>query len=349
MRHAVFHGLRNDKPAAGVTEEKAVPARTVANKSSATPTRSPAPVTTHKVARKPASKLHITHPERVIDASSGTTKLQLAEYYARWPRISCRICKTGLWPWCARRKGSRASCFFRKNAATLRIPAIQSLDQAYSGQPVMIINSAEALLGAVQMSSIEFHTWNATGDQLDQPNRFILDLDPDPALPWKTMVEAAQLTLAVLDELGLTSFIKTSGGKGLHIVVPLTPRDGWAEVKAFSEAIVKHMAKQIPSRFSAVSGPKKNRVGKIFIDYLRNSQGATTICAYAARTRENLPVSVPIWREEIHDLKSANQWTIHNLHERLAELEGSDPWADYANTQQLITADMRNRLGMKRT
>lgn len=213
----------------------------------------------------------------------------------------------------------------------------------------MIINSAEALLGAVQMSSIEFHTWNATGDQLDQPNRFILDLDPDPALPWKTMVEAAQLTLAVLDELGLTSFIKTSGGKGLHIVVPLTPRDGWAEVKAFSEAIVKHMAKQIPSRFSAVSGPKKNRVGKIFIDYLRNSQGATTICAYAARTRENLPVSVPIWREEIHDLKSANQWTIHNLHERLAELEGSDPWADYANTQQLITADMRNRLGMKRT
>ncbi|GAB7126898.1 DNA ligase D [Silvimonas sp. JCM 19000] len=348
VRHAVFHGLRNDKPAAGVTEEKAVPARTVANKSSATPTRSPAPVTTHKVARKPASKLHITHPERVIDASSGTTKLQLAEYYAQvaayiLPHLQDRPVALVRAP-----EGIAGELFFQKNAATLRIPAIQSLDQAYSGQPVMIINSAEALLGAVQMSSIEFHTWNATGDQLDQPNRFILDLDPDPALPWKTMVEAAQLTLAVLDELGLTSFIKTSGGKGLHIVVPLTPRDGWAEVKAFSEAIVKHMAKQIPSRFSAVSGPK-NRVGKIFIDYLRNSQGATTICAYAARTRENLPVSVPIWREEIHDLKSANQWTIHNLHERLAELEGSDPWADYANTQQLITADMRNRLGMKRT
>lgn len=351
VRHAVFHGLRNDKPAAGVTAEKPVKAKDIA--AAATPAPAAAKPgkrsakTTAKAASSAArSALRITHPERVIDASSGTTKLQLAEYYANvapyiLPHLQDRPVALVRAP-----EGIAGELFFQKNARTLRIPAIQSLDQAYSGQPVMIINNADALLGAVQMSTIEFHTWNATGDELARPNRFILDLDPDPALPWKTMVEAAQLTLAVLDELGLVSFIKTSGGKGLHIVVPLTPRDGWADIKAFSEAIVKHMARQIPSRFSAVSGPK-NRVGKIFIDYLRNSQGATTICAYAARTRENLPVSVPIWREEIHDLKSANQWNIHNLHERLAELDGVDPWAEYANTQQLITPDMRARLGMK--
>ncbi|KPC55309.1 DNA ligase D [Amantichitinum ursilacus] len=351
VRHAVFHGLRNDKPAAGVTAEKPVKAKDIAAAAppapaAAKPGKRSAKTTAKAASSAARSALRITHPERVIDASSGTTKLQLAEYYANvapyiLPHLQDRPVALVRAP-----EGIAGELFFQKNASTLRIPAIQSLDQAYSGQPVMIINNADALLGAVQMSTIEFHTWNATSDELAKPNRFILDLDPDPALPWKTMVEAAQLTLAVLDELGLVSFIKTSGGKGLHIVVPLTPRDGWADIKAFSEAIVKHMARQIPSRFSAVSGPK-NRVGKIFIDYLRNSQGATTICAYAARTRENLPVSVPIWREEIHDLKSANQWNIHNLHERLAELDGVDPWAEYANTQQLITPDMRARLGMK--
>lgn len=129
-------------------------------------------------------------------------------------------------------------------------------------------------------------------------------------------------------------------------MVPLTPKDDWDTVKGFSQAIVKYMAKLIPDRFSAVSGPK-NRVGKIFIDYLRNSKGATTINAYAARTREGLPVSVPMFKEEIHDIKSANVWNIHNLHERLGEL-GEDPWKDMHETKQTITADMRRRLELKK-
>ena len=143
----------------------------------------------------------------------------------------------------------------------------------------------------------------------------------------------------------MVSFLKTSGGKGIHIVVPLKPKDSWDQVKDFSHATVKHMAKLVPERFSAVSGPK-NRVGRIFIDYLRNGQGATTIAAYAVRAREGLPVSVPIHREEVAEIKGANAWNIKNLHKRLADL-GEDPWAKYSSSKQTISAQMRKRIGLK--
>jgi bifunctional non-homologous end joining protein LigD len=207
----------------------------------------------------------------------------------------------------------------------------------------MVIHRADTLLGAVQMNMLELHTWNATDKDFDKPDRFVLDLDPDPALPWKAMLEATQLTLTLLDELGLKVFLKTSGGKGIHIVVPLTRKAGWDEVKDFSHAIVDYLANLFPDRLSAVSGPK-NRVGRIFIDYLRNGKGATTACAYSLRAREGLPVSVPIWREELAGLKGANQWHIGNLHERLAEVD--DPWADMGKTRQSITARMRKQLGL---
>src|SRR5690606_3286483 len=131
-------------------------------------------------------------------------------------------------------------------------------------------------------------------------DRFILDLDPDPALPWKRMIEATELTLTLLDELGLQSFLKTSGGKGMHIVVPIARRHDWDEVKGFAQAIARHMAELMPDRFSAVSGPK-NRVGRIFIDYLRNGRGATAVAAYSLRARDGLPVSMPIHREELRE------------------------------------------------
>jgi len=162
-------------------------------------------------------------------------------------------------------------------------------------------------------------------------------------LPWKAMLEATQLTLTLLDELGLKVFLKTSGGKGMHLVVPLTRRAGWEEVKDFSHALVKHMADLFPDRLSAVSGPK-NRVGRIFIDYLRNGKGATTVAAYSLRAREGLPVSVPIWREELPKLKSANQWNIGNLQARLAQVD--DPWAELGSTRQSITLRMRKQLGI---
>ncbi|MFJ3008583.1 DNA ligase D [Pseudomonas fluorescens] len=359
VRHAVFHGLRNDKPAKAITEERAKSVKTSAK---ATPAKKAAASKKASESNKAAEskkaepapsqlglasgKVRITHPDRVIDAVSGTTKMQLAEYYAsvaEWilPQLKDRPVALVRAP-----DGIAGELFFQKNAEHLAIPGITTLDKDVTGQPVMLINNAEALIGAVQMSTVELHTWNATTVDLDKPDRFVLDLDPDPALPWKSMVEATALTLTVLDELGLQAFLKTSGGKGIHLVVPLTRKLGWDEVKDFSHAIVSHMAKLLPERFSAVSGPK-NRVGRIFIDYLRNGLGATTICAYAARTREGLPVSVPIYREEVAELKGADQWNVSNVHQRLAEV-GDEPWADLKKTRQSITADMRKRLGLKK-
>lgn len=335
VRHAVFHGLREDKPAKDITEERARPMK-ISKTESTAPSQS----------GLADGKVRITHPDRVIDASSGTTKMQLAEYYAsvaEWilPQLKDRPVALVRAP-----DGIAGELFFQKNAENLAIPGIRTLDKELTGQPVMLINNAEALIGAVQMSTVELHTWNATTTDLDKPDRFVLDLDPDPALPWKSMVEATALTLTVLDELGLKAFLKTSGGKGIHLVVPLTRKHGWDEVKDFSHAIVTHMAKLLPERFSAVSGPK-NRVGRIFIDYLRNGLGATTICAYAARTREGLPVSVPLFREEVGEIKGADQWNVRNVHERLAEV-GDEPWADIKKTRQSITAEMRKRVGMKK-
>lgn len=330
VRHSVFHGLRDDKPASAIDLERAMPAKTVPK---------------HKQAKAPETlgDLRLTHPDRVIDATTGVNKRQIAHYYAavsQWllPHLKDRPVALVRAP-----DGLGGELFFQKNAGQLHIPNVLSYDKAQAGQAAMVINRPDTLLGAVQMNMLELHTWNATDKDFEKPDRFVLDLDPDPALPWKAMIEATQLTLTLLDELGLQVFLKTSGGKGMHLVVPLTRRAGWDEVKDFSHAIVDYLAKLFPDRLSAVSGPK-NRVGRIFIDYLRNGKGATTACAYSLRAREGLPVSVPIWREELAQLKGADQWHIGNLHERLADLD--DPWADLGKVRQSITARMRKQLGL---
>lgn len=330
VRHSVFHGLRDDKPATAIDLERAMPK-----------TRLSTPGTKAQAAE--LGELRLTHPDRVIDATSGVTKRQVAEYYAqvaRWilPQLKDRPVALVRAP-----DGLGGELFFQKNAGQLHIPKVVSYSKAEAGQAAMVLNNAESLLGAVQMNMLELHTWNGTDKDFDKPDRFVLDLDPDPALPWKAMLEATQLTLTLLDELGLKVFLKTSGGKGIHLVVPLTRRAGWDEVKDFSHAIVNYLAGLFPDRLSAVSGPK-NRVGRIFIDYLRNGKGATTVSAYSLRAREGLPVSVPIWREELNQLKGANQWHIGNLAERLAEVD--DPWADLPKTRQSITARMRKQMGM---
>ncbi|MGC7839467.1 DNA ligase D [Pseudomonas wayambapalatensis] len=327
VRHAVFHGLRDDKPATAIDLEKAMPAKRAAQ---------PQP--------KAPGSLRLTHPDRVVDATIGATKRQVAEYYAQvadWllPQLKDRPVALVRAP-----DGLAGELFFQKNAGQLHIPKVLSYSKAQAGQAAMVLNRADSLLGAVQMNTLELHTWNATNKDFDKPDRFVLDLDPDPALPWKAMLEATQLTLTLLDELGLKVFLKTSGGKGIHLVVPLTRRAGWDEVKDFSHALVEHMAALFPDRLSAVSGPK-NRVGRIFIDYLRNGKGTTTVAAYSLRAREGLPVSVPIWREELSQLKGADQWNIGNLHERLAQVD--DPWSEMARTRQSITARMRKQLGIE--
>ncbi|AZF05330.1 DNA ligase D [Pseudomonas sp. R5-89-07] len=336
VRQAAFVGMRTDKPAAQIIHEQPRTAKSV---------KAPTAKKTEKDV-KTVKDLKITHPDRVIDKQSGTQKQQLAQFYADisdWilPFLRNRPVSLLRAP-----EGVEGEQFFQKHVERMTIPHIKQLDQALdpSHARLMEIDTVDALVGAVQMGTVELHTWGATTDKIETPDLFVLDLDPDPALPWKSMLEAAQLTLSVLDELGLQAFVKTSGGKGLHLVVPLARRDNWDSVKAFAKAIAEFMTRQLPERFTATSGPK-NRVGKIFIDYLRNSRGASTVAAYSVRARPGLPVSVPVSRDELSGLRGAQQWTVANLHERLQDLK-DDPWAGYANRQK-ISKRMWDKLGAK--
>lgn len=286
----------------------------------------------------------VSSPERVIDSQSGLHKIDLARFYCRvadWilPGLDNRPVSLLRAP-----EGIEGEQFFQKHAGRLAIPDIKHLDQSLDPDhaPLMEIDTQKALVGAVQMGAVEFHTWGATTDRIERPDHIVFDLDPDPALPWTRMREATGLLLEILDQLKLDAYLKTSGGKGLHIVVPLGRFHDWEYVKSFSRCVSEYACQRQPDRLTATMGPK-NRVGKIFIDYLRNQRGASTVAAYSVRARPGLPVSVPIRRDEIEHLQGAAQWTVANLGERLDGLE-RDPWAGYANRQR-ITASMWATLG----
>jgi len=348
VRQAVFQGLRDDKPATSIVRETTQPSTASPRQEHrAMSNMPPKPERSARAGAERIAGVDVTHPERVIEKASGTTKADLAQYYANvadWmlPHLRDRPVALVRAP-----GGIDGEHFFQKHAAALKLPGITQLDPSLDPghAPLLAIDSVQALIGTVQMGAVEFHTWNALADRIEQPDRIVFDIDPDPALPFARVIEATQLTLALLDELGLAAFLKTSGGHGMHVVVPLTRHAsaGWEALKAFAHAAVRHLAATFPDRFVAKMGPQ-NRVGKIFVDYLRNNRGATTVAAYSVRARVGLPVSVPIRHDELTGLHSAAQWTLRTLPDRLAKLK-SDPWADYAGTRQSVTAEMRARIG----
>ncbi|WP_454825333.1 DNA ligase D [Paraburkholderia xenovorans] len=287
--------------------------------------------------------VRVSHPDRVIDRSTGTRKIDLVRYYesvADWmlPHLRDRPVSLVRAP-----EDIDGELFFQKHSQKLSIPNVTQHPGLDPGHPPLItVDTLKALVGAAQMGTVEFHTWNAVVSNIEKPDRMVFDLDPDASLGWERMIEAAQLTRSLLEELGLASFCKTSGGKGFHVVVPLAKQAGWDEVKDFSQAVAQHMAATLPRYFSAKMGAQ-NRKQKIFVDYLRNNRGSSTVAAFSARARPGLGVSVPLAWDEVATTTGGAQWTIENLHERLADLK-SDPWADYAKTRQRITAAMKKRL-----
>ena len=243
--------------------------------------------------------VRITHPDRVVDASTGHTKLDLARYYESiadrmLPHLLARPASLVRAP-----DGVGGELFFQKHADVRTMPGVRQLPGLWEGHgPLLEVPSAQALVAAAQMNVIEFHTWNSVKRKIDKPDRMIFDLDPGEGVEFAMVREGAQLLHAMLDELGLGNWLKTSGGKGLHVVVPMAARLDYDTVKAFSRAIVQHLARTIPQRFVAKSGPA-NRVGRIFVDYLRNGFNATTAAAFSARARPGLGVSMPIaWRSD---------------------------------------------------
>lgn len=318
VRQAVFQGLRVDKPARDIRRE-----RPEEGKRKSTP-----------MSQK------ITHADRVIDKHSGITKGELAAYYdgvakLMLPHLRGRPVSLVRAP-----EGVGGELFFQKHLQNREIPGVRLLDPALDPghEPLLQIDTKQGLLGAAQMNVIELHTWNATSRAIGKPDRMTFDLDPGEGVAWPQIQEAAMLVRTLLDELGLPSFLKTSGGKGLHVVVPIRRQYDWDAVKGFSQAVVAHLAQTIPARFVAKSGPR-NRVGKVFVDYLRNGFGATTVSAWSARSRPGLGVSVPLAWEELPELTSASQWTVANAAQRFDI--GNKPWAAMERSRKGLAAAMK--------
>ncbi|MGV3569824.1 MAG: DNA ligase D [Ramlibacter sp.] len=319
LRHAAFKGLREDKPAPAVERERPQPA--------------------------PHALLKVTHGSRVIDASTGLTKLDLVRYYAQaapWalPHLQGRPAYIKRAP-----LGIDQPMVFQQHPEGLR--GLRGTDpELWPGHdPAIAFTSPEDVVAAAQLGMVELHTWNSTDAAIGRPDRLVFDLDPGGGVAWAQVQEAALLVRALLQELGLQSWLKTTGGKGLHLFVPLRPRHDYATAKAFAEAVVQHMARTIPQRFVAKSGPR-NRVGRIFIDYLRNGWVQSTAEAYSARARPGLAVSMPVAWDELPALTGGGHWNIVTAPRRLERL-AADPWAGYWKKKQSLATAMKRLPGFE--
>jgi bifunctional non-homologous end joining protein LigD len=283
----------------------------------------------------------VSHGDRLIDPQSGVTKLELVEFYQRIAPLLLQHLHDRPVSLVRAPAGIDGPHFFQKHLEGVKIANVRQLDaDLFPGHPPLIaIDSATALIECAQMNVVEFHTWNSTITDMLHPDRIIFDLDPGEGVSWPQIQQATLLTKALLDELNLKNFLKTSGGKGLHIVVPLQPVFEWDEAKNFAQAVVQHLATTLPSLFVAKSGPK-NRIKRIFVDYLRNGLGATTASAFSARLRPGLGVSVPIAWQDLENLTSSAQWTVRDI-DAIIETAKKNPWKNYGNKSQATKQAIR--------
>ena len=281
----------------------------------------------------------ITHGDRIVDPSTGATKTDIIRFYALVAPLMMSHLKDRPVSMLRAPDGISGELFFQKHMAT-QLDGIALLDPALDPDhaPLIEITEPIGLLSAAQMNAIEFHTWNGVKTAIGKPDRISLDLDPGDGVSWKDMQEAMLLLHSFLEQLGLKSFPKTSGGKGMHVMLPLQTFYDWETIKDFSHAIVERIAKTWPMRFVAKSGAR-NRVGKIYIDYLRNGYAATTVSAWSLRARPGLSVSVPVAWQEVEALHSSAQWTVLNIASRLDQ--GNTPWKEYEKSVQDVTTAMK--------
>jgi bifunctional non-homologous end joining protein LigD len=332
LRQAVFEGLREDKPPRRVTRERTAAA--AAPRKAASVKRS-APRRDVGVAG-----VVITHADRVVFPDSVYTKLDVARYYEKMapqilPYIKNRPLSIVRCP-----SGARTECFFQKHAAEHDIEGVKivSIEDGNGANNYLLANSVKALVGLAQMGTIELHIWGATMPRIEQPDTLVFDLDPDTDLPFTRVIEAAKLIRVLLDTIGLRSFVKTTGGKGLHVVVPLARRQSWDEAKDFAKDVASHIATTLPDLFTAQLS-KARRKGKIFIDYLRNGRGATAVAPYSLRARAHATVAMPIAWNELRPALHPDAFNLGTVPDKVRRRK--DPWADYGDAGQAVTAKMR--------
>jgi len=352
VRHAVFVALREDKtPRDIVREAEQRSAPEVKEDDFARQMPSPrkqagrrnkvdqsSPVTVEGV--------RLTHPGKILFPDTGLTKLELARYYqsvAPWilTELKQRPLSLVRCP-----DGHAGKCFFQKHAGQGMPDAIEPIEvpEGEGTAQYMMVNDVAGLVATVQMGVLELHAWGSNARALMQPDRIVFDLDPAPDVPWPTVVEGAQLLRGLLQEIGLKCFLKTSGGKGLHLMVPIRPEHDWDVVKDWAHRVAAHLARHIPDRFIARMS-KAARSGKIFVDYLRNAPGSTTVVAYSVRARDGAPVSVPITWEELEGGVKPDSFHVANMAERVQKLQQIDPWKDIATSRQRLTKAMLEAIG----
>jgi bifunctional non-homologous end joining protein LigD len=322
LRQASFMGLREDLPAKSVGEEKPL-------------NNAPAPA---------SAALKITHPERLVWPSLGITKLDLVRYYegvGEWllPHLKGRPLTLVRCP-----DGAEAKCFYQRHLLMGASPGdLRTFRRERSSKGAYIyVDTLQAALSAVQNGAVEFHTWGATVPQTKRPDRITMDLDPGPGLAWKELAEGARLTRALLEGLGLRSFLKTTGGKGLHVVAPLQPELEWDEVKDFTRRLAAMLVRARPELFIDKMA-KDRRAGRFFVDYLRNAETACAVAGFSARARPGAFVSTPLAWEELGAADLRTKVSLKTLPRRLARLR-ADPWEAYPKTRQAITAKMQRAL-----
>ena len=312
LRHASFRGLREDKKAEDVVRE--------------TPKE---PTTKAPKAKAEAPRVRLTHPDRIYWPDAGVTKQGLADYY------------TEMWPWMGpfivgrplallrAPEGVGGETFFQKHAWRGMNKRIELFDDPKTEEEdkLIMVSDLDGLIGLVQSGVLEIHPWGASIRDIEHPDMIIMDLDPGEGVAWSTVIEAAFEVRERLEAAGLNAFVKTSGGKGLHVVAPLKPKTGWDETKQFTKEIAEAMAKDAPDKYVATI-TKSKRSGKILIDYLRNGRGNTAVAPYSTRARAGAPVSMPLAWDELGEAIGPNHFTVLNSPQRMASLK-TDPWGDF--------------------
>jgi bifunctional non-homologous end joining protein LigD len=346
VRQAAFLGVREDKVAKEVVREE--PDRSIGPKRSRSKSGSDHDQTDKRASTRHSTEndgnasehapVRLTHPDKVLDTSSGMTKQMLADYYwaiAKWllPHITDRPVSLVRCP-----DGVGKPSFFQKHVNATLPKDIGSIDvpnrKTGKIEQYIEVGSPEMLASLAQLGVLELHPWGSKGDDLEHPDRLIFDLDPDEALQWQDVTRAAEEVRAHLKKLGLESFVKTTGGKGLHVVAPVEPKQAWPEFKEFARSLVTAMEKAAPDRY-LTKMTKSARAGKIYLDYLRNEREATSVAAYSPRARAGAPVSMPLSWAELKKSADRPVFRVAEFSEWKERLK-NDPWKDLAKIKQSL-------------
>ncbi|HVX60486.1 MAG TPA: DNA ligase D, partial [Pirellulales bacterium] len=356
LRQPSFQGLREDKAAVEVTRE--VPMKDAFENPQKRDRAQPAPARASRVKTKSTDRnsasgesaeiagVTLTHPERVLYPEQGISKFDLATYYLRvadWilPHLAGRPLSLVRCP-----SGRQKACFFQKHLGAEASQAVGrvEIEEKHKTADYAVIEDIAGLVSLVQLGTLEFHPWGARADNVERPDRIVFDLDPGPDVEWEQVIDGARRVRAALLQYELTSFVKTTGGKGLHVVLPIQRRNDWEEVYPFAKAIARRVADEAPETF-LIQSSRSLRQGKIFIDYLRNQRGATAVAPYSTRARAGAPISVPLaWEQLSEDLRS-DRFRVNDLPDWLSSRR-RDPWKGMHDVRQSITKSIGKDLGI---